>query len=891
MDKPKMYWAQNDKLLAEILNVDPALGLTLNEAAARLDKEGPNSIMLQKDKPVWLVLISQFASPLIWLLLFSTVLSFFFGEYLDGIAIGIVIIINASIGFAMEMQAQHSMRALMKMTTITSKVLREGQITEIASEEIVRGDVLFVEGGDMVTADARLIKAAQVQADESVLTGESLPVEKEPRILSADTQMADRTNMLYKGTFITRGNGIALVVNTGMSSELGTVAGMVKVAQHAATPLEKKISDLSKKLIRGTLVLVVMVFIAGILYNRGIILMLKTAIALAVAAIPEGLPVVCTLALAYGMLLMARKGVIVKKMSSVETLGGVNVICTDKTGTLTQNRIEVSHIQVNGKRSDITVNIPAASLLWQQDDSIAGTIAFQQVCRIAALCNTASFRLDNEIQTESGDPLETALLKMVHCTSLKPADYQRMFPLVTTIPFSSDTRIMATLHSNNNRYYLAVKGSIEDVLNYCTAECKDNNINPLTDKQKEHWLSLAEKQATSGLRVLGFAFRSMSDRQTELLNDLTFAGYIGFMDPPRQEVSQSIRLCREAGIRVIMITGDHPATAKNIALQLGITTTPGAAAMTGKQMRPYQQLTSAEKKKWLNTSVFARVTPEQKLDLIKVYQEQKMIVGMVGDGVNDAPAIKKADIGIAMGQRGTQVAQEVADMVLKNESFSFIVLAIRQGRIIFDNIRKFVVYLLSSNLSELLVIATIAILNLPFQLLPLQILFINLVTDLLPALALGITPGAPDIMQRKPYLKATDIIDRKRWIAIITYAFIIAVNAVIAVAVGHRFLPPEKNRDNNILFYTLILAQVLHVFNMSFNRNIPLYKTEVFRNRYVWYAVISCVVIVWLSWWIKPVRMALGVVIHDWQDWFIILSCSLLSLIFIRLCKKLKWVI
>jgi len=410
------------------------------------------------------------------------------------------------------------------------------------------------------------------------------------------------------------------------------------------------------------------------------------------------------------------------------------------------------------------------------------------------------------------------LLKMVFCTSKNHDYYKRHFPKEDEIPFSSDTKVMATLHRNGQGYYVAAKGAVEELLNYCTSVIEGDEIISLTDEKRKCWLKTAETKAESGLRMLAFAFSVKSEKQKNFLQELTLAGLIGFIDPPRPEVSAAIEECKSAGIKVVMITGDHPATAKNIALQLGLMENSGEV-MHGNSMKPYNQLTKEDKERWLEASVFARVTPEHKLDLVTLFQEKKMVVGMTGDGVNDAPALKKADIGIAMGQRGTQVAQEVADMVLKDDSFSSIVMAIKQGRVIFDNIRKFVIFLLSCNLSELLIIATAAVLNLHFQLFPLQILFINLVTDVLPALALGVTEAAPHIMQRKPYSSQVSIIDKKRWSAIFAYSTVIAITTIGAVFVSHELLHGRENWNaelcNNILFYTLIFSQILHVFNMS----------------------------------------------------------------------------
>jgi len=868
--------------------------LSSTEAEKRLSFVGYNKIESEQKVSTFRILVNQFLSPFVLLLAIAAGLSFFFQEWLDGIAILVVILVNALIGFFMEIQAKRSMEALKKMTSVPARVVRDGKLTEIPSEEVVPGDILFVEGGDMITADARVIQASQLQTDESALTGESLPVEKNTQALQQDVSLAERHNLLYKGTFVTKGNSRAVVVHTGMATELGAVASLVQQAEQAATPLEKKIQKFSKKLIWITVALLIIIFIAGILNGQKVVQMLETSIALAVAAIPEGLPIVATLALAFGMLRMAKHNVIVKKLSSVETLGGTNVICTDKTGTLTQNKIQAAFIQINGSSSRIDVDTNAGSIHWIDGNDIAGTNAYEHLHRIAALCNTASYHKENGVEKESGDPLETGLLKMVYCTGTKPEDHHRLYPKVDEIPFSSDTKIMATLHSNAKEYYIAAKGAVEELLSFCTSALEKNEVVTLDEIKRKQWLSLAERQAQSGLRMLAFAFRHTNEKEKDFLHHLTLAGLIGFIDPPRPEVLKAIEECKSAGIKVVMITGDHPATAKNIAMQLGLAKEEDEV-MHGNAMKPYHQLTDDDKEKWLHTPVFARVSPEHKLNLVTLFQEKKMVVGMTGDGVNDAPALKKADIGIAMGQRGTQVAQEVADMVLKDDAFSSIVLAIKQGRTIFDNIRKFVIFLLSCNLSELLIIATASVLNLHFQLFPLQILFINLVTDVLPALALGITEAAPHIMQRKPYSSEVSIIDKKRWSAIFAYSAIIVITTIGAVFTSHELLHNVERWNtelcNNILFYTLIFSQILHVFNMSFEKGVAFHKTEVFRNKYVWYAVVSCIIIAMLSYWIIPVRKVLEVSIYGWADWTIVIAASLLSLFLIQLVKRMRWVI
>ncbi|OQP60171.1 hypothetical protein A3860_34385 [Niastella vici] len=893
-DGLKNPWAVDHPAMLKLLQTDADAGLSAEEVVKRLRSAGYNKIESGKRISLAMVLINQFISPFVLLLGIAAGLSFFFKEWLDGIAIIVVILINAIIGFLMELQAEQSMEALKKLTRVPARVMRDGKQIEIPSEELVPGDILFVESGDMVTADGRLIRLSQLQTDESALTGESLPVEKLVPPLNEQTALAERANMIYKGTFVSKGNGYAVVVSTGMSTEFGAIARMVQQAEQAATPLEKKIAIFSKKLIWITVALLVLIFTAGLLNGKPFVSMLETSIALAVAAIPEGLPIVSTLALAYGMLRMARHNVIVKKLSSVETLGGTNVICTDKTGTLTQNKIEAVYIHIHQASTEIKLDLPNQSIHFISNTSISNAPAYHHLGRVAALCNTAYFDLDGKGETESGDPLEIGLLKMAYCAGINRQDLQQLFPKIDEVPFSSETKIMGTLHKNNEGYYIAAKGAVEELIARCTSVLEGSEIVPLTEEKRNQWLDIAEKRAQSGLRMLAFAFRDEDVIPKDFLHQLTLTGLIGFIDPPRPEVRAAIAECKSAGIKVVMITGDHPATAKNIAVQLGLAKETDGV-IHGGTMKHFNELTQGDKEKWINASVFARVSPKHKLDLVTLYQNEKMVVGMTGDGVNDAPALKKADIGIAMGERGTQVAQEAAAMVLKDDAFSSIVLAVKQGRAIFENIRKFVIFLLSCNLSELLIISTASVLNLHFQLFPLQILFINLVTDVLPALALGVTEAEPHIMQRKPYPSETPIIDKERWTAIFVYSIIISIACIGGVFTSHELLHNQEGWNtelcNNVLFYTLIFSQILHVLNMSFEKGIAFYKTEIFKNRYVWYAIILCIAITVLSFLISPVRKVLDVSIYGWNDWTIVTLFSFLSFFVIQLIKRLRWVI
>lgn len=849
------------------LKSDAANGLSSTEAQKRL-MDGANKIEAKKDKNIWLIFLSQFKSPIVWLLVFAAGLSFYFGELLDGIAILIVILINALIGFYMEYQAERSMNALKKLSAVPAKVQRNGKLEEINAEEIVPGDIIYIEAGDMIPADGRTFKASQVQIDESALTGESLPVEKQTDKLNADTTLAERTNMLYKGTYSTKGNGYMVVTSTGMDTELGNIARMVQSADQAATPLEKKLENFSKKLIWITVALVVIIFVAGLLNGQKFLEMLETSIALAVAAIPEGLPIVATMALAQGMMKMAKYNVIVKKLSAVETLGGTNVICTDKTGTLTQNKIEVNKIVTPADNAE----------------------ALEIINRIAVLCNTAELQSSNGSVKEIGDPLETGLLKFAEKNSINIQSYRTKYPKLKEEPFSSETKIMATLHQDQSNNTTFAKGASEELLLRCNRILEKDGIKELNNENRTLWIKKAEELANSGLRVIAGAYNPSASAEGGLSVNLVFVGLFGMIDPPREEVFEAIKECKSAGIKVIMITGDHPATAKNIAVKLGIADNDKFNAMIGKEMKDFEHLTANEKLSWMDTQVFARVSPKQKLDLVAVLQEGKNIVGMTGDGVNDAPALKKADIGIAMGLRGTQVSQEVADMVLKDDSFSSIVIAIKQGRIIFENIRKFVIFLLSCNLSELLVIATASVFNLHFQLFALQILFINIITDVLPALALGVTEGSNEIMQRPPRNMNEPIIDKKRWIAIFFYSIIIGAVSVGAVFFSHLTVHKTETWNpelcNNILFFTLIFSQLLHVLNMG--NGTSFFNSEVFKNKYIWGAIVFSVILSLVVYAIEPVRKVLSVYEMSIYDWLISIGASIVSLIVIQIGKKLK---
>lgn len=862
-----VFHALSDQETASAVKTDLNAGLSIAEVKERLKQYGSNVIAEKGKKSAIAIFLSQFKSPIVLLLLFAAALSFWFKEWLDGITILCVIVINAIIGFYMEFQAERSMQVLKKMSTAVAKVIRNGRLSEIDSDNIVPGDIVFVEAGDLVLADGRVFNLSQLQADESALTGESVPVDKQLQPIAAATTLAERNNMLYKGTYISKGNGYMIITATGMNTELGKVARLVQSADQVATPLEKKLEDFSKKLIRVTVGLVIIIFITGLIYGQKIFEMLETSIALAVAAVPEGLPIVATMALAQGMIKMTKHHVIVKKLSAVETLGGTNVICTDKTGTLTKNRIEVSQVFPTSQSAEDII---------------------QETC---ILCNTAELYEQDGKLRELGDPLEIGLLKYARSKGLNIEQIRSQHPKIKEEPFSSETKVMATLNKNQSRYIVYVKGAAEELLTSCDRIYDVAGEKPLDLETRKIWLNKAEQLASGGLRIIGTAFKNTTVDDDRLTNNLVFTGLIGMIDPPREEVLAAIRECRTAGINVIMITGDHPATAWNIAHQLHIVEESDSKVILGKEMKSFDQLSSAEKDQWADCHVFARVSPKQKLDLIRVLQERKYVVGMTGDGINDAPALKKADIGIAMGLRGTQVAQEVADMILKDDAFSSIVLAIKQGRIIFANIQKFVVFLLSCNLSELFVISIASVFNLHFQLFPLQILFINLITDVLPALALGVTEGSPGIMKQLPRVASEPIIDTQRWKAIGVYSVIIAMVSIGAVLWSHYTMHRTERWNaglcNNILFFTLIFSQLLHVLNMG-SSGVSFYKSEVFRNRYIWYSIIASLLILFGLYTLQPVRAVLSIHSMSLADWSVCFISAIAGFLIIQIAKNLK---
>jgi len=858
---------------------DLKTGLSGEEAALRMQQFGLNELEQVKPENVWSILLRQINSVIVWILAAAAIVSFLLGDNLEGFAVIAVILINAMTGFVLEYNARQSMEALRKLDTTPARVLRDRKIMEIPSEEVTVGDILILEAGDLIPADALILEVNQLTVDESALTGESVPSDKTTNPASEDAPLGDRHDRLFKGTAITNGNAKAVVTGVGQATELGKIATMVSEAKRTATPLEAKLDALGKVLIWVTLGMATLFLIVGFLRGQEVKQLIETAVALAIAAIPEGMSVVATVALAYGMLRLAERKVIVKRLSAVETLGGTNVIFTDKTGTLTENKIEVHALRVANK--DFTVRLNSDHGGGQTLEVIKGdkdlihSPELEMLARIGALVNNAQLDSKKSDRKELGDPVEVALLSYARAAGIDLHKLHQDYMRQSEQAFSSETRMMATLDQVGAEYFIGVKGAVEEVSALC-------NWNNQQDRDKE--LEVSEAMAADGLRTLAFAYRQTSEKPGENFTHdekLTYAGLIGFLDPPRKEVIKSLNACHDAGIKVIMVTGDHPATSLKIAKQVNLVGADEQLVLTGKDLESFDFTSAVDQKRMMECHVFARVNPAQKLDMIDFYQKQGDIVGMTGDGVNDAPALKKSDIGIAMGLRGTAVAAEAADMVLKDDSFASIVHAIEQGRVIFENIRKFIVFLLSCNMSEIFVVTFAGFLNVGSPLLPLQILFINIITDVFPALALGVGKDNKKLMKSPPRDPKQPILQTSDWKRIVFYAMVMtaSVLGVYWYAVYELGLSPEEG--NTITFFALSLAQLLHVFNM-YSGKLRFFNNEITRNKFIWMALVLCIIIMFATYYIPFLRQILSLQLLDTEALELILAAGTIPVLVIQ---------
>jgi len=810
------------------------------------------------------------------------VAAFALDENVEGVAIFVVLLINGLIGFVTEMRAIKSMEGLQEMVEIEATVRREGTVEAVPAADLVPGDIVILDAGNVVPADLRAIELSKLQVDESALTGESVPVGKTSAVVDETLPLAERENMLYKGTSVTRGTGEAVVVATGMETELGRISASLQEEIVEKTPLQEKLDGLGHKLVPFLLVVAAIVLVTGWLRGQDLYLMIETAIALAIATIPEGLPVVATLVLARGMWRMADRNALINNLGSVETLGSTNVICTDKTGTLTENKMTVSQYEL----ADGSVTVTGTGLdtdgtfrYGDEEREQPEDPALQEALEVGVLCNNASVSEKDGETVVTGDPTEAALLIAGLKGGIDRDALLESLPEAREVSFDPSVKMMATYHEQNGGYEVAVKGAPEAVVESSTRLVTGDGTEKLSDGDEADWIRKSQSMAEDGLRVLALARKDVESTDANPYEELELLGLVAMIDPPREEVKSTIRDCLDAGLRIVMVTGDHPGTAKNIARSVGLMAADDETVIEGRELDDPENLSEEELKRFRNASVFARVAPENKLDLIAIHQAAGSIVAMTGDGVNDAPALKRADIGVAMGQRGTQVAQEAADTILRDDNFSSIYHAIREGRIIFRNIRKFVLYLMSCNLSELLVILIAALLGFPLPLLPLQILFLNVVTDIFPAFALGACRGSKGIMATPPRDPDEPILTRTNWTELGVYGTGIAVATVGAFVIGGRMHAGGMGAEEVVTmsFLTLAFAQLWHVFNMR-DLSSDLVRNEVTGNRFVWGALGLSALLLIGTIYLPGVSLALSTAPLGLESWLVVLGMSLLPL-------------
>jgi Ca2+-transporting ATPase len=865
------YYAEKiTDVLAELKTSDK--GLNAQEADRRLKMVGPNEIKEVEKISPFKIFIDQFKSPVVLILLVAVIISLFINEMIDAAVICAILIINSILGFIQEYKAEKAIEALKKTLSLKAIVIREGKEVEVDARDLVPGDIILLQEGEKVPADCRLIQTFNLKTQEASLTGESHTIAKQTAMLKSDTAVADRTNMVFANTIIVAGKGKAVVVSTGMNTEVGKIAHMVQSETKEMTPLQKQLKVLSKNLGFLTVAVAFVVFGAGLLRGLNLENMLISAIALAVAAIPEGLPAVVTVSLALGVQRMLKRNALIRKLPSVETLGSCTVICADKTGTMTHNEMTVKRIYANGEITEVSGSGYEPKGIFSKDAK-----KLNLILKIGALCNDAQLTSENGKWTVVGDPTEGALLVSAIKAGLSKEKLDAENKRAMEIPFSSEKKMMTTVHRVGNKYVAFIKGAPEILLDKCNAFYENGKIEMLTREKKIEFLKANTDFAEDALRVLGFAYKEIKGEisKADLEKDLVFVGLQGMMDPPREGVRDSIRKCYQAGIKVIMITGDHIETAKAVAEQVGIK----GKAITGNELDKLKNFEEIVEQ----IAVYARVNPGHKLRIVKALQAKGHIVAMTGDGVNDAPALKKANIGVAMGMTGTDVAREASDMVLTDDHFGSIVNAVEEGRNIFDNIRKFVVYLLSSNIGEVLTVLIALLIGLPLPLIALQILWINLITDGLPALALGVEPADYNIMRRAPRKVKEHIIDRSAWI------YMIIAGLIMTAATLYLFnhYDPAKNLAyaQTIAFSTLVMLQMFNVLNCRSD------ATSIFKNLFTNPKLIGAIIVsvaMQLLVIYTPLADLFGAVALNPVDWAYVIAASASVLVFGEIIKVFK---
>jgi P-type Ca2+ transporter type 2C len=880
---------------ARRLQTDLSTGLSDTEASQRRGTFGDNVLAEAKGRSPWLILAAQFKSLIVALLAAATVIAFVMGENVEAFAILIVIALNAGIGSITEWKAELALTALRQQVVPRAQVLRDGDEHEIAAAELVPGDVVILAAGSRVPADGRVIESVQLQVDESALTGESHATDKSVEVVADErAPLGDRRAMVYLGTAVTDGRGRFLVTATGMRTEVGRIGTMIEEAGNRETPLERKLAQLGNALVFVVLGICAVIVLAGWLRGNPLLSMVEVAISLAIAAVPEGLPAVTTMTLALGMQRMARMRALIRRLPAVETLGATTVICTDKTGTLTKNEMTVRAYALGDRHVDVTGTGYQRTGEFREGERRIDPAADERLAlalRIGALCSDARIDDVSGAPTVLGDPTEGALLVAAAKAGMAEADLQDKYPRIDEVPFSSETKRMVTVHRSPDGGAVAyVKGApgplTEASANILTAD----GVRPMTDESRQQALASNSRLAERALRVLGLAYKDLQeDHREEDLNDgFVFVGLVGMMDPLRGEAKAAIETCRGAGIRTVMITGDQEKTAAEIGRQLGLDRDPRGRPMRTAHGR---ELADVDQARWrevvAEVGVFARVSPEHKLRIVEALQAGGDVVAMTGDGVNDAPALKQADIGVAMGIKGTEVAKEAAAMVITDDNFATIVGAVEQGRVIYANILRFVHYLFSCNLAEILAVLVALMIGWPLPLGALQILWLNMITDVFPALALALEASAPDVMKRPPRDPREPLMTPRFVWLIAWQGILLSAMTLVAFWIGMRWYGTERpglDHAITMAFMTLALAQVFHAFNARSQRRTA-FTERLFTNRWLWAAIGACIVLQLAAVYTPVLSTVLRTVALSVADWGVVLLCSLAPVAAVELVK------
>lgn len=879
------------------LGSDADSGLASAEATRRLETYGPNEIPERGRQTALGRLVRQFTSFLILLLIVAAIVAAAIGELLDAGLILAIVLLNGILGFIQESRAETALAALRRQAAPQARVVRDGHVQEIGSRLLVPGDLVLLEAGNLVPADLRLIETANLKVDEASLTGESVPVDKLAHSqLDIDTPLAERRNLAFMGTIVTYGRGSGIVIATGLATQFGQIASALQSYEEQVTPLQRRLEGLGRQLGLAAVAICGVIFAIGILREQELLDTFLVAVSLAVAAVPEGLPAVVTIVLAVGLGRMARRNALVRHLSAVETLGSATVICTDKTGTLTVGEMSVVHIQMIGSTISVTGEgyIPRGELLADgQPLSLSQRGALRHLLTGVALCNDARIEPAEAGGWQVvGDPTEKALVVLSAKAGLWKHELEAKMPRHAEVPFSSERKLMTTVHPDADGGWIAyTKGAPDVLLERCSLYAPDEaGEQPLTEDISRQILSDNDSLAADGLRVLAVAMRRLdslpaADELESVERGLTFLGLIGMIDPPRPEVLSAIQRCQTAGIRVVMVTGDHARTALSIGRQLGIADAD-TQVLTGRELDNMSDsdLSDAVKR----TSIYARVSPQHKVRIVEALQRQGEVVAVTGDGVNDALALTRAQIGVAMGITGTDVAKGASDMVLTDDNFASIVAAVEEGRTIYGNIRRFVVFLLTGNIGEVLVIFVAMVAGLPLPLRAVHILWVNLVTDSAPALALGMEPGRSDVMREPPRPPQEPVVTRWLGSRLALLSVLVSGATLVAFLIGYKFDDGNLDAARTLAFTTLILSQVF-IAHAARSLSLPLATIGVFSNRYMWLASIVAIVLLILAVYAPPLQAAFQNEPLSLVDWLIAIGLASAPAIAIEAGKTLRW--